>query len=1047
MSDVLINFRTEDASLDQAAAKLDKMTEAEKDLAAQAKKTYSDMDNSQKRIASSIDNMTKASKSLDKSIIAGAYKKYLQTIQKELGLTQKEVQGYIKIARQAAQQNILTEEDQSRVKEFEVSLSVLNDTLEEFSNKEDQTIQKTKTFRQEIREAEIALKEMYEAGKAGTPEFDQLQQKIGDLKDEYGDFQNTFKTLGSDTRSIDGLISLTAGLTGGFAAVQGAAALFGDENEDLQEALLKVNAAMSVLMGLQQLQAVLQKDSAAMILLTTIRTKAQTVATNIQTAATGAGTVATKALNVAMAASPIGLFIVGLTAAIAVLNSFADSAENATEQMDALNESADKWLDFYEKEAKTNQKWLDRNAEIKKNQELIKTLEVMGGNLSEINRLKNRNLQLEKVNTQVQLMGVKAAQEQAADKKRYTEQEVELKSKLYEQDQEINRNNIQLGKDQAAAAKEAADKRKQAAQEALENNKQILSERKALIEAELSELKRAGREEEDIYLQKQKAAIDAQAAIAAIDIKGINQRKAIFAKAEEDKDALVKSYQEKQTARQYEIDKKEIDARLSVVEEGSEAELILKKEALERDASNEQLAAANTIKNEKELAAIRIAIKTKLQSDLQKLDEEFAKKQLQNKTELSLINDQADILAKQRELIGVKDKAQISRINQEIIDIKLAGIEKEEALNEELYSKGLISEAEYLKAKAELNNKYLSEENTATQSAYDERERMIQAYYNSVNRQIESTFSLMASSLDETLINSEGLKSGLQSAMQVYAEFVKIQQSDATQAEKNRALAVAGIAAAQQTLNGVFAQAANERMAQLDAQLSALDEAKQRELDNKNLTEEQKSQIDEKYRKKEAAAKRAAWEADKRARRSQAVINTALAVVNALATAPTIIAGIALAAVAGVMGAVQVAKISNEPVPKFRHGKVNISGPGSDTSDSIPAMISRGESVINAKSTRKWEDALIAINNDKFEGWLDNRFTDFSFPEIPPMLWKSFEDRKNDGIDYDKLATAMAKHLPEATYIQNNFNEGDFQHWVTKGGNRTRFHNKRYSMK
>jgi hypothetical protein len=40
-----------------------------------------------------------------------------------------------------------------------------------------------------------------------------------------------------------------------------------------------------------------------------------------------------------------------------------------------------------------------------------------------------------------------------------------------------------------------------------------------------------------------------------------------------------------------------------------------------------------------------------------------------------------------------------------------------------------------------------------------------------------------------------------------------------------------------------------------------------------------------------------------------------------------------------------------------------VSGPGSETSDSIPAMLSNGEYVINARSTRMFQPILSAINN------------------------------------------------------------------------------------
>lgn len=70
----------------------------------------------------------------------------------------------------------------------------------------------------------------------------------------------------------------------------------------------------------------------------------------------------------------------------------------------------------------------------------------------------------------------------------------------------------------------------------------------------------------------------------------------------------------------------------------------------------------------------------------------------------------------------------------------------------------------------------------------------------------------------------------------------------------------------------------------------------------------------------------------------------------------TTAAGIA-AILANMASAISIVKSA-----KFAKGKVNISGAGSETSDSIPAYISRGESVINAKATKMFEPLLIAIN-------------------------------------------------------------------------------------
>lgn len=76
------------------------------------------------------------------------------------------------------------------------------------------------------------------------------------------------------------------------------------------------------------------------------------------------------------------------------------------------------------------------------------------------------------------------------------------------------------------------------------------------------------------------------------------------------------------------------------------------------------------------------------------------------------------------------------------------------------------------------------------------------------------------------------------------------------------------------------------------------------------------------------------------------------------------VVGIATAAagigtiLANMAQAISIVKSAN-----FAKGAVNIGGAGTETSDSIPAHISRGESVINAKATKMFEPILIAMND------------------------------------------------------------------------------------
>lgn len=92
-------------------------------------------------------------------------------------------------------------------------------------------------------------------------EYVQAQAKLAHLTDAMGDQQAQIKLLASDTRALDtAMQGLQLGV-GVFAGLQGAAALFGNENEDVQKALLKVNGAMAVLQSLQAIQNTLDAES------------------------------------------------------------------------------------------------------------------------------------------------------------------------------------------------------------------------------------------------------------------------------------------------------------------------------------------------------------------------------------------------------------------------------------------------------------------------------------------------------------------------------------------------------------------------------------------------------------------------------------------------------------------------------------------------------------------------------------------------------------------------------------------------------------------
>jgi methyl-accepting chemotaxis protein len=99
----------------------------------------------------------------------------------------------------------------------------------------DSTAQGTTSAKQRLRELQKTLIDMSLAGQDGTKAFKEMEREAGKLKDQIGDTSQRIKTLASDTVRIDTVVSAVQGITAGFQIAQGAAALFGSENEDLQK--------------------------------------------------------------------------------------------------------------------------------------------------------------------------------------------------------------------------------------------------------------------------------------------------------------------------------------------------------------------------------------------------------------------------------------------------------------------------------------------------------------------------------------------------------------------------------------------------------------------------------------------------------------------------------------------------------------------------------------------------------------------------------------------------------------------------------------------
>lgn len=231
----------------------------------------------------------------------------------------------------------------------------------------------------------------------------------------------------------------------------------------------------------------------------------------------------------------------------------------------------------------------------------------------------------------------------------------------------------------------------------------------------------------------------------------------------------------------------------------------------------------------------------------------------------------------------------------------------------------------------------------------------------------------------------------------------------------------------------------DKNQAQTDNLISNLEKRKDKGLINEATFEAQKANIQKQAARKEADLKRKQFEAEKKANIIKVIIDTAVAIAKTFAQLGWP-AGIAGAAVAGANGALQIATISAQPIPAFKDGKINIQGPGTETSDSIHARISKGESVIKARSTAKYKGELEAINSDKFPDFVFRKYV------LPEIIKDSLEDKRS---------SSMASNIAKSMIYQESFNDSNLVNAI-RGNKKVKIENinelqqnfdeKRYSL-
>lgn len=203
-------------------------------------------------------------------------------------------------------------------------------------------------LKRQLRQVKALLGEMNMQGLNKNDLFRSMTQQAGEMSDAMGDANQAVAAFANDTMNLEASAQALQLVAGGASLVTGAMGLLGIEDEKVQQAMLKVQSAISLVNGVTAIANVLNKDSILMLRIkkimmdaNTASTAANTVAEGANATATGISTVARNAWNVTVA---IGKALLGdfsglVLVAAAGLVTYALCTDDSTDSQEKHNKA------------------------------------------------------------------------------------------------------------------------------------------------------------------------------------------------------------------------------------------------------------------------------------------------------------------------------------------------------------------------------------------------------------------------------------------------------------------------------------------------------------------------------------------------------------------------------------------------------------------------------------------------------------------------------------------------------------------------------------
>ena len=184
-----------------------------------------------------------------------------------------------------------------------------------------------KSMKQELKE----LKAQIASGSLGEKEMRAATRRAAELTDTIGDVNDKVKALASDTKRIDAVVTAFSGIAAAASVAAGAAALFGNENEELTKTLAKAQGAMALLTGIQELAKIATTKNALSTFVLDGAQKVATVSSNILGR--------TITANMALATGGISLLLGGLVYLLSTMDDAEEKHSKITGTMADRNKN------------------------------------------------------------------------------------------------------------------------------------------------------------------------------------------------------------------------------------------------------------------------------------------------------------------------------------------------------------------------------------------------------------------------------------------------------------------------------------------------------------------------------------------------------------------------------------------------------------------------------------------------------------------------------------------------------------------------------------